>query len=132
MLNDKTMPDISEQFLVHIVKMLNIFSHVLEDLVPVLPQAKTVLPTLPTPSTLSPIKRRKSDLGDKIKSSPGKPIEKEEKEKKGDANILGYFVNSPYYMKLYELIRTAYNNYKVSITIIIKFFQIYTALHAHF
>lgn len=75
-----------------------------------------MLPNIPAPSTLSPLKRRKSDLSEKFKSPPGKTSEKES-DKKNEAvklNSMGYFATSPHYMKMYELLRVAYNNYKVS------------------
>lgn len=109
------MIQLSEQFLNHVIKLLNIFSHVLDENVPLIPQAKTVLSNLPPASSLSPIKRRKSDLGDKIRNSQGK--NEKEGDKKSDGvkvNTMGYFANIPHYMKIYELLRTAYNNYKVS------------------
>lgn len=116
--SDKTLVDLSEQFLNHIVKLLNIFAHVLDEVVPHLPQSKTVLPNLPAPSSLSPIKRRKSDLSEKSRIlSQAKGTDKDDKsERKSDSvkvNSMGYFVSIPHYMKIYELLRTAYNNYKV-------------------
>lgn len=74
MYTDSTLPDVTEQFLVHIVRLLNIFCHIIDETIPTLPPNKPVLPNLPAPSTLSPIKRRsRSDASDlKIKSVPVK------------------------------------------------------------
>lgn len=50
--------------------------------------------------------------------------EKDDKEKKLDSSkftAMGYFANLAHYMKLYEILRMAYSNYKVSdITKLIK------------
>lgn len=114
---DECLRELATAFLSHVMKMLNIFHHILDEIVPTLPQNKPVLPNLPTASSLSPMKRRKSEL-DKTKTIlPGKLLEKEEKpEKKNDTvkvNAMGYFANVPHYMKIYELLRSAYTNYKV-------------------
>lgn len=123
MFTDRNLSNVAETFLTHIVKLLNIFSHVMEDIIPTPPQVKA-LSNLPSASNLSPLKRRKSDLGDKAKVlSPVKSPEKDDKgEKKDVKNSLGNFVNIPHYMKIYELIKVAYNNYKVSFTNLCFFF----------
>lgn len=117
MFSDRLLADLSECFLNHVLKFLNIFHHILDELVPVLPQSKPVLPNLPAASSLSPIKRKKSDLDKSKLVSPGKLSDKNEKqEKKSDqirTSAAGYFANIPHYMKLYELLRMAYTNYKV-------------------
>lgn len=118
MFSDKYLAELSETFLYHVLKLLSVFHHILDEVAPVLPQNKPVLPTLPTTSSLSPIKRKKSDLDKSKMISPGKLIEKNDKaERKGEGvktNAAGYFANAPHYMKLYEILRTAYSNYKVS------------------
>lgn len=123
MFTDKTLSTLTEQFFIHILKLLNVFTHVIDEIVPTLPQNKPVLPNLPTPSTLSPIKRRKSDLGERSKTiSPGKVPEKDDKsEKKNEntkSNLMGYFITTPHYLKIYELLRTSYTNYKVGFTLV--------------
>lgn len=115
---DKSLGELCEALLMHVMKLLNIFHHVLDELTPVLPQSKPVLGNLPAASSLSPIKRRKSDVekGNKL-VSPGKLVETPEKGEKKDAvkaSALGYFANVPHYMKIYELLKSAYTNYKVS------------------
>lgn len=115
MFSDKNLSNLSEQFLCHIVKMLNIFSHIVDEVIPVLPQTKT-LPNLPSASNLSPLKRRKSDLGDKNKAtSPIKSPEKDDKPEKKDfkLNSMGSFVHLSHYMKIHDLLKIAYANYKV-------------------
>lgn len=120
MFSDNSLSTLTEQFFVHILKLLNIFCHVLDEIVPTHPQSKPVLPHLPSATNLSPLKRRKSDLGEKAKSiSIGKSIEKDEKSEKRTesfkANLMGFFANSPHYLKIYELLKTAYTNYKTTL-----------------
>lgn len=125
---DKTLVELSEALLMHIMKLLNIFHHVLDEIVPVLPQGKPVLANLPAASSLSPIKRKKSDLEKGRIVSPGKLVET--LEKGGDkrdgvrTSAMGYFANAPHYMKIYELLKSAYTNYKVSRNV----FQIFLVL----
>ncbi|XP_017781525.1 PREDICTED: huntingtin [Nicrophorus vespilloides] len=110
---DKTLAQMSEVFLVHVIKMLNIFSHIIDESVPNLPQNK--LPNLPSTSNLSPIKRKKSDLGEKKILSPSKTPDKEDKKVDSKVNAMGYFANSPHYMKFYDILKVAYNNYKITL-----------------
>lgn len=114
---DKILSELSEALLSHIMKLLNIFHHVLDEITPVLPQSKPVLANLPTASTLSPIKRKKSDLDKSKIASAGKLIDIQEKGEKKEGvrttSAMGYFANTPHYMKIYELLKSAYTNYKV-------------------
>jgi hypothetical protein len=48
----------AEMLLLHVVRILNIFVHILEEVVPTVPTPKPSLPSLPTAPSLSPIKRR--------------------------------------------------------------------------
>lgn len=114
---DKTLSGLCEALLTHVMKLLNIFHHVLDEIVPLLPQSKPVLANLPAASTLSPIKRKKSDVEKGKLVSPGKLVETSEKGDKKEsvkANAMGYFANAPHYMKIYDLLKSAYSNYKVS------------------
>lgn len=114
---DKSLAELSEALLNHVMKLLNIFHHVLDEIAPVLPQSKPVLANLPTASSLSPIKRKKSDLERSRLVSPGKLVETPEKGDRREGvktTAMGYFANAPHYMKIYELLKAAYANYKVS------------------
>lgn len=123
MYSDVCLPDITEQFLIHIIRLLNVFSHVIDETTPVIPQSKPVLQNIPAASSLSPIKRRsKSDASDlKIKSVPivkhtpdkEDKSERDRRERDSKSNAMGYFASSTHYMKLYEILRMAYTNYKV-------------------
>jgi huntingtin len=48
----------AELLLLHVVRTLNVFVHILEELVPNVPTPKPSLPSLPTAPSLSPIKRK--------------------------------------------------------------------------
>uniref|UniRef100_A0A6P7F8J4 Huntingtin-like n=1 Tax=Diabrotica virgifera virgifera TaxID=50390 RepID=A0A6P7F8J4_DIAVI len=113
MFNNEVFSDLSDQYLYHIIKLLNIFQHVLNDLQPLHPQAKPVLPNLPATANLSPLKRRKSDLD---KKSMTLKLEKDEKNDRKDIkSFFGLFVQSGHYMKIYESVRSSFSNYKVSL-----------------
>ncbi|XP_063922689.1 huntingtin isoform X2 [Zophobas morio] len=104
---------LTEHYLSHMIKLLNILHYVLEDVIPSQLQSKPVLSNL---SASSPIKRRKSDLDKKV-LSPSKTPEKEDKEKKDSLkpNTIGSFVHLPHYIKIYDIMRQAYTNYKVTL-----------------
>ncbi|KAJ8928271.1 hypothetical protein NQ314_019222 [Rhamnusium bicolor] len=117
MFSNSAFCDISEQYTVHIVKLLNVFHHILNETMPIHPQSKAVLPTIPTTSNLSPIKRRKSDLDKKVLLSSGK-LDKEEKSEKREGikfNSVGMFVCSPHYMKIFDVLKSSFTNYKISL-----------------
>lgn len=62
-------------------------------------------------------------MGDKTKIiSPLKTPEKDDKGEKRDAkfNCMGHFASIPHYMKIYELLKIAYNNYKVNFYLKLK------------
>jgi huntingtin len=46
------------QIIILICRLMNIFTHVIEEIVPGPPQMKTTLPSLPSAPSLSPIKRK--------------------------------------------------------------------------
>lgn len=69
-------------------RLLNIFSHVIEETVPGPPQIKPTLPSLPNAPSLSPIKRKS-----KVQNSPGGTTNTPEKstpqkQQKGGLNML--------------------------------------------
>ncbi|XP_076265784.1 huntingtin isoform X2 [Rhynchophorus ferrugineus] len=115
MIPGSSIKPLSEQYLLHTVKLLNIFHNVINDLVPIVPQSKTVLPHLPSTGTLSPIKRRKSDER-KIPIAPGKIVmEREEKKEYIKSALVGFFGGSQHYMKIFDILRGAFINYKSSL-----------------
>lgn len=134
MFSNESFAQISEICLTHSVKMLNIFHHVLNDMVPTIPiQPKTVLSNLPAPVNLSPIKRRKSDLDKKILMAL--KVEKEDKNEKKDiskpnSTIMSITCSSRY-MRIFEILKTAFINYKVGMNGLIFNRKIYLLLRAN-
>ncbi|WAR21216.1 HD-like protein [Mya arenaria] len=118
-----------DHLLTHVARVLNAFSHVIDEQSPGPPQMKTALPSLPNAPSLSPIKRKnkvEKDTG----STPGnpssdgkgmpKPAQKAEKERdsdkdKGKKDGLGTFYTLPHYVKFYETLKGAFSNYKISL-----------------
>ncbi|CAH1155948.1 unnamed protein product [Phaedon cochleariae] len=115
MFGNSPLRDVSESLLNHSIKMLSIFHHVLNDLVPAHPQAKAVLPSLPAPSALSPLKRRKSDLDKKAIGGLKMDAREERGDKREVKSSLGCFVQAPHYMRIYEMLKAAFSNYKMSL-----------------
>lgn len=113
---NESLSQISEQYLTHAVKMLNIFHHVLNDMVPtVQSQPKNVLSNLPAPGNLSPMKRRKSDLDKKLLVTI--KTEKDDKNEKKDGSkpnsTMTSFSCSTRYLRIFDILKTAFVNYKV-------------------
>lgn len=100
---DKSLSTCAEQLLNHVLKLLNILCYIIDE-TPLTPQNKHALGP---GSALSPLKRRKSDLGEKPRES------KEDKSDSAKTHLIGYFANSLHYVKIYDILRTAYTNYKV-------------------
>lgn len=65
--------------------MLNIFHHIIEDVTPTLGQSKS-LPSLPTPPSLSPIKR-KPKAGKESESSQGRTTSTNQDKPAGYINV---------------------------------------------
>ncbi|XP_014662838.1 PREDICTED: huntingtin-like [Priapulus caudatus] len=131
MLDDQAVGALADNLLLHLARLLNICTHVIEGIQPGPPQSKPVLPSLPNAPSLSPIKRKSVKKEEKKEgkeaavlsssktTTDGTPDKadatkekKEEKEKK-EKVLLGSFFNLPSYMNLYEVMRGAYNNYKL-------------------
>nr|CAD7204343.1 unnamed protein product [Timema douglasi] len=103
---------LSEHLLGHVLRLLSIFVHVLEDAHPTLPSTK-----IPVPPSLSPIKRKgRMDITESRGMSPVKiGLDKEDKieEKKSGRGVpLGLFANLPHYVKIHDMVKSAYTNYK--------------------
>lgn len=111
MFSSEPFKTISDQYLLLVMRLLNIFHHVVNELVPV-SQSKMVLPHL---ASQSPIKRRKSEDKKMPIGYTRSPPDKDEKiDRKEVKNIgFGYFACSRHYMKIFELLKSAYVNYKV-------------------
>ncbi|XP_019635502.1 PREDICTED: huntingtin-like [Branchiostoma belcheri] len=126
-LQDRNLVPLAQQLLSHLARVVNVCSHVIEQVTPG-PPAKTALPSLPNAPSLSPIKRKPKgkdgvDQGSataspskssaKKGSDAGLPTEKEP-DRPNKSNI-GTFWQLPGYMKLYSVLKGAYSNYKVSL-----------------
>ncbi|XP_078588724.1 huntingtin-like isoform X3 [Branchiostoma floridae x Branchiostoma japonicum] len=126
-LQDRNLVPLAQQLLSHLARVVNVCSHVIEQVIPG-PPAKTALPSLPNAPSLSPIKRKPKgkdgvDQGSataspskssaKKGSDAGLPTEKEP-DRPNKSNI-GTFWQLPGYMKLYSVLKGAYSNYKVSL-----------------
>ncbi|CAH1990108.1 unnamed protein product [Acanthoscelides obtectus] len=115
MFSSESFGNLSEQYLTHIVKLLNIFNHVLNELTPLPPQSKTILPSLPPAANLSPIKRRKSDLDKKMLTTLKSEKDERNERRDGMKSTLGSFVQSSHYMRVFEGLKGAFMNYKMSL-----------------
>nr|CAD7264748.1 unnamed protein product [Timema shepardi] len=112
MFQDRQLSVLSEHLLGHVLRLLSIFVHVLEDAHPTLPSTK-----IPVPPSLSPIKRKgRMDITESRGMSPVKiGLDKEDKmeEKKSGRGVpLGLFANLPHYVKIHDMVKSAYTNYK--------------------
>lgn len=127
--SDRQLVPMVETLLTHIARLLNSCTHVIDDIVPGPPQIKPSLPSLPTAPSLSPIKRKakgekdstgQSVLGTTIDAKAAaksiqKDREKEMEKEKSRKEGLGTFYNLPQYMRVYEVLKGAYSNYKISL-----------------
>ena len=110
----------------HTGRILNAYCCVLEDVNPFLiPLAlKAPLVTLPTPSALSPI-RRKLRSGEPNIEKEEKPEEFSRKWNKPtqllNSSNLGFFVAQPLYTKLFDLLKSTYATCKVCFLLLYKF-----------
>lgn len=100
------MSQIAEQMLIHLLKMLNIYSHLLEEvpLSKVASSTATATATALLPLSLpSPIKKQ------------DKKMDKEEKFEDRKPKSFSSYRQTPQYFKLYQLLKNAHTNYKVSL-----------------
>ncbi|XP_067133027.1 huntingtin isoform X2 [Centruroides vittatus] len=124
LLKDRHLIPTFEQLFSHLLRLLNIFSHIIDEQSPT-SNIKSGLPSLPSAPSLSPIKRKgktKDDmqLTSTSKGSPNKVLpdksdtEKEKSSSKVLSNI-GLFFSHPLYMKIYDMLKGAYSSYKISL-----------------
>ena len=107
---DLALSEQAELLLSHLIKLLALLHHVIEDQLPSLPSSKPSLPSLPN-TALSPIKKKSSE--------PSTPVSPPATEKtfslKEEKKLRGQFYGSPFYMKQYELVRASHGIYKTSL-----------------
>ncbi|KAL3864910.1 hypothetical protein ACJMK2_006556 [Sinanodonta woodiana] len=127
-ISDRVLAALIDTLLTHVARLLNVYTHVIEEQLPGPPHMKTSLPSLPNASSLSPIKRKARGEKDAntgqtsaTQQQESKNKEKQaqkEKENEKDKNRkdgLGTFYTQPHYLKFFDVIKGAYSNYKISL-----------------
>lgn len=125
-LNDRSLVVMVEQLFSHLLKILNICAHVLDDTPPG-PAVKASLPSLANTPSLSPI-RRKGKEKDMMEAgttpmSPkkggetntGRAADSTATAAVNKSTTLGSFYHLPPYLKLYDALRATHANYKVTL-----------------
>uniref|UniRef100_A0A8C7AI54 Huntingtin n=1 Tax=Neovison vison TaxID=452646 RepID=A0A8C7AI54_NEOVI len=124
-LGDRTLVPMVEQLFSHLLKVINICAHVLDDVAPG-PAIKAALPSLTNPPSLSPIRRKGKE------KEPGEPASVPLSPKKGSeatsrqsdapgpvtankSSSLGSFCHLPSYLKLHDVLKATHANYKVTL-----------------
>ncbi|NXU83434.1 HD protein, partial [Xiphorhynchus elegans] len=126
-LADRTLVTLVEQLFSHLLKVINICAHVMDDVAPG-PAVKAALPSLTNPPSLSPIRRkgkeRESVEQASVPMSPKKGGEASPATRQTDAtgpvptsksSSVGSFYHLPSYLKLYDVLKATHANYKVTL-----------------
>ncbi|XP_055860312.1 huntingtin-like [Biomphalaria glabrata] len=124
---DRFLVPMIEQLFVHTARLLNACTHAIEETTPGPPQIKPSLPSLPNAATLSPVRRKmKGEKETNVPGPSGSPDPKSaqktpgKESKEGDKDKtrkdgVGSFFNIPQYMKLFEVLKGSYSNFKTSL-----------------
>ncbi|XP_041123293.1 huntingtin isoform X1 [Polyodon spathula] len=126
-LGDRTVVTMVEQLFSHLLKILNICAHVIDDVAPG-PALKASLPSLSNTPSLSPI-RRKGKEKEPIEQnttplSPKKITDTNPAARPADtagatatnkSSTLGSFYHLPPYLKLFDVLKATHANYKVTL-----------------
>ncbi|XP_041041506.1 huntingtin isoform X4 [Carcharodon carcharias] len=126
-LADRTLVGMVEQLFSHLMKIINICAHVIDDVAPG-PALKATLPSLANTPSLSPIRRkgkeRESAEQAAAPMSPKKSTESSPAARPADtvgaaptskSTSLGSFYHLPPYLKLHDVLKATYANYKVTL-----------------
>ncbi|XP_023494236.2 huntingtin isoform X3 [Equus caballus] len=126
-LGDRTLVPMVEQLFSHLLKVINICAHVLDDVAPG-PAIKAALPSLTNPPSLSPIRRKgkEKEPGEQasVPLSPKKGNEASPASRQSDtsgpvpankSSSLGSFYHLPSYLKLHDVLKATHANYKVTL-----------------
>ncbi|NXE74418.1 HD protein, partial [Cochlearius cochlearius] len=126
-LADRTLVTLVEQLFSHLLKVINICAHVMDDVAPG-PAVKAALPSLTNPPSLSPIRRkgkeRESVEQTSVPMSPKKGGETSPAPRQTDttgpvptskSSSVGSFYHLPSYLKLYDVLKATHANYKVTL-----------------
>lgn len=93
---------LAERIFIHVMKILNMYSHLLEEVPLSKATASATAATNLLPISLaSPIKKHE------------KKLEKEDKTEERKQKNISNYKQSPQYVKLHQLLKSAHNNYKV-------------------
>uniref|UniRef100_A0A8C0WDC1 Huntingtin n=1 Tax=Castor canadensis TaxID=51338 RepID=A0A8C0WDC1_CASCN len=123
-LGDRALVPMLEQLFSHLLKVINICAHVLDDVAPG-PAIKAALPSLTNPPSLSPIRRKgkEKEPGEQASAplSPKKGGEASAASRQSDtsgpvtaskSSSLGSFYHLPSYLKLHDVLKATHANYK--------------------
>ncbi|XP_055988635.1 huntingtin isoform X2 [Sorex fumeus] len=126
-LGDRSLVPMVEQLFSHLLKVINICAHVLDDVTPG-PALKAALPSLTNPPSLSPIRRKgkEKEPGEQASAplSPKKGSEASPASRQSDtsgpvtankSSSLGSFYHLPSYLKLHDVLKATHANYKVTL-----------------
>ncbi|KAK0095114.1 hypothetical protein PV326_009203, partial [Microctonus aethiopoides] len=121
---DQKVNDLFQSLFQHVMRMMNIYVHVINDIATVTSSSKSALSSLPNASSLSPRKKISINLDNKIRDRGG------EKSSinflKSGKESIGTFYSLPHYMKLHDLLKAAHLNYKSTLDVDAS--QMYTGL----
>ncbi|XP_024914358.1 huntingtin isoform X2 [Cynoglossus semilaevis] len=125
-LSERSVVVLVEQLFSHLLKVLNICSHVLDDTPPG-PAMKATLPSLSNTPSLSPIRRKgKEKEAAEPSTAPmspkksnevntGRPADSAASVAVNKSSTFGSFYHLPPYLKLYDVLKATHTNYKVSL-----------------
>ncbi|RMC14400.1 hypothetical protein DUI87_09496 [Hirundo rustica rustica] len=126
-LADRALVTLVEQLFSHLLKVINICAHVMDDVAPG-PAVKAALPSLTNPPSLSPIRRKGKEREPveqaSVPMSPKKSGEASPASRQTDAtgpvptsksSSVGSFYHLPSYLKLYDVLKATHANYKVTL-----------------
>ncbi|XP_029950851.1 huntingtin isoform X2 [Salarias fasciatus] len=125
-LAERSLVGMVEQLFSHLLKVLNICAHVLDDTPPG-PAVKAALPSLSNTPSLSPIRRKGKDkdaaepgaapMSPKKSNelNTGRPSDGTGSAAVNKSTTLGSFYHLPPYLKLYDVLKATHANYKVTL-----------------
>ncbi|XP_061534390.1 huntingtin isoform X8 [Phycodurus eques] len=125
-LSERSLVTMVDQLFSHLLKVLNICAHVLDDTPPG-PAVKATLPSLTNTPSLSPIRRKgkEKEAADPnaVPLSPkksnefnaGRATDSTGGTAVNKSNTLGSFYHLPTYLKLYDVLKATHANYKVTL-----------------
>uniref|UniRef100_A0A3Q2PKZ4 Huntingtin n=1 Tax=Fundulus heteroclitus TaxID=8078 RepID=A0A3Q2PKZ4_FUNHE len=120
-LSERPLVAMVEQLFSHLLKVLNICAHVLDDTPPG-PAVKAALPSLSNTPSLSPIRRKgKEKETSEANAAPMSPKKSNEVNTGSSSHpvnksiTLGSFYHLPPYLKLYDVLKATHANYKVTL-----------------